>query len=68
MKKTDEAVTIFELDVDAYPRSGDAFDSLGEAYLAKGNREKAIASYKKSLELNPVNFNAVEQLKKLGGE
>jgi hypothetical protein len=35
--------------------------------MAQGNREKAIANYKKSLELNPGNLNAVEQLKKLGG-
>ncbi len=67
MKKIDEAVKIFELTVEAYPRSANAYDSLGEAYGAQGQREKAIASYKKSLELDSGNRNAVEQLKKLGG-
>ena len=67
MKKTDEAVKILELNVEAYPRSANVYDSLGEAYAAQGNRQKAIASYKKSLELDPGNVNAVEQLKKPGG-
>jgi imidazolonepropionase-like amidohydrolase len=67
MKKIDEAVKILELNVEAYPRSANVYDSLGEAYAAQGKREKAIANYKKSLELDPGNLNAVEQLKKLGG-
>jgi predicted Zn-dependent protease len=67
MKKIDEAVKILELNVEAYPRSANVYDSLGEAYAAQGKRGKAIASYKRSLELDPGNLNAVEQLKKLGG-
>ena len=42
------------------------YDSLGEAYLVAGEREKAINNYKKSLELNPKNTNATEALKRLG--
>lgn len=68
MKKVDEAVKILELNVEMYPASANTYDSLGEAFMAQGNREKAIANYRKSLELNPNNLNAVEQLKKLGGE
>jgi cytochrome c-type biogenesis protein CcmH/NrfG len=41
------------------------YDSLGEAYMAQGEKELAIANYKKSLELDPKNNNAVEMLKKL---
>jgi len=67
MKKVDEAVKILELNVEMYPASANTYDSLGEAFMAQGNREKAIATYRKSLELNPNNLNAVEQLKKLGG-
>jgi tetratricopeptide (TPR) repeat protein len=67
MKKIDEAVRILELNAEAYPQSANAYDSVAEAYMAQGNREKAIANYKKSLQLNPGNFNAVQQLKKLGG-
>lgn len=67
MKKIDEAVEILELNVEAYPRSANAYDSLGEACAAQGSREKAVAAYRKSLELDPGNLNAAEQLKKLGG-
>jgi predicted Zn-dependent protease len=67
MKKIDEAVKILELNVEVYPRSANAYDSLGEACAAQGNREKAVAAYKKSLELDPGNLKAVEQLKKLAG-
>jgi tetratricopeptide (TPR) repeat protein len=67
MKKVDEAVKVFELNVEVYPASANTYDSLGEAFMARGDREKAIANYRKSLELNPNNLNAVEQLKKLGG-
>lgn len=34
--------------------------------MALGKNEEAIKNYKKSLELNPKNYNAVEMLKKLG--
>jgi hypothetical protein len=33
--------------------------------MANGEKELAIANYKKSLELDPKNKNAVEMLKKL---
>jgi Tfp pilus assembly protein PilF len=38
---------------------------MGEAHLILGDTESAIKSYKKSLELNPQNANATEQLKRL---
>ena len=53
---------IFELNVEAYPEAFNPWDSLGEAQMAAGQREKAIASYRRSLELNPDNTNAVSVL------
>lgn len=41
------------------------YDSLGEAYMANGEKELAIQNYKKSLELNPKNTRGAEMLKKL---
>jgi CubicO group peptidase (beta-lactamase class C family) len=64
-KKLKEAIEIFKLNVFAFPRSANAFDSLGEAYLEAGDRTAAIENYKKSLLLNPGNENAREVLKKL---
>ncbi len=64
-KKLREAIRIFQLNVEAYPQSGNVYDSLGEAYMDDGNRTQAIANYQKSLELNPKNRGAVLMLKKL---
>ena len=61
-----EAIEIFKLNVEAYPKASNTYDSLAEAYMANGDKELAIQNYKKSLELNPKNENAIEALKKLG--
>jgi CubicO group peptidase (beta-lactamase class C family) len=65
-KKLEEAIQIFRLNTTAFPRSGNAFDSLGEAYLEAGNKELGIENYKKSLMLDPENGNARAVLKRLG--
>lgn len=65
MKKAKEAIDIFKLNVEVYPQSSNAYDSLAEAYMINGDKELAIKNYKRSLELNPQNKNAVEMLKKL---
>jgi cytochrome c-type biogenesis protein CcmH/NrfG len=41
------------------------YDSLGEAYMRHGDKDLAIKSYGRSLEINPHNGNAVQMLKKL---
>jgi tetratricopeptide (TPR) repeat protein len=64
--KTDEAIEIFKLNVAAYPNAFNTYDSLGEGYMLAGKRELAIQNYRKSLELNPQNTNAVQKLKELG--
>ena len=63
--KKKEALEIFKLNVLLYPDSANVYDSLAEAFEANGNRELAIRNYKRSLELDPKNTNAVERLKKL---
>ena len=65
LKKVDDAIEVFKQNTIDYPESGNTWDSLAEAYMIKGNKELAIKYYEKSLELNPNNNNAVEQLKKL---
>ncbi|MDQ4123644.1 MAG: serine hydrolase [Acidobacteriota bacterium] len=64
-KKLPKAVEVFKLNVFAFPKSANAFDSLGEAYLEAGNKDLAIENYKKSLMLNPENKNAEEVLQRL---
>ncbi|QEC79622.1 alpha/beta hydrolase-fold protein [Mucilaginibacter ginsenosidivorax] len=49
----DNAISLFEINAENYPASSTAFSQLGDAYLKKGNRSKAITYYKKALALNP---------------
>jgi dienelactone hydrolase len=64
-KKLAEAIAVFQLNVAMYPEGFNTYDSLAEAQAAAGDKESAIANYRKSLELNSANENAVEWLKKL---
>ena len=64
-KRVPEAIEILKLNVEAYPNSANAYDSLGEAYFASGNTPQAIQNYEKSLSLDPANTNAAMMLKKL---
>jgi cytochrome c-type biogenesis protein CcmH/NrfG len=66
-KEIDKALLCFQLNTRHYPRSANAWDSLGEAYVAAGDRAMAIESYTKSLGLDPGNANAARQLDKLRG-
>ena len=63
--KVKDAVELFKLNTFAYPKSGNVYDSLGEAYLKDGQKELAVTNYKKSLELNPDNENAKKILKQI---
>ncbi|HVG34842.1 MAG TPA: serine hydrolase [Pyrinomonadaceae bacterium] len=67
-KKVAQAIEVFKLNVADYPQSSNAYDSLAEAYMTGGDKELAITNYKRSVELNPGNTNAVEMLKKLEGK
>jgi CubicO group peptidase (beta-lactamase class C family) len=64
-RKVKEAIEIFKLNVEAYPKGSNTYDSLGEGYMVNGDTELAIQNYKKSLELNPQNTNAVDMIKRL---
>jgi CubicO group peptidase (beta-lactamase class C family) len=63
--KLDDAIKVFQLNVQEYPQGWNCYDSLGEAYMKAGQKELAIQNYEKSVELNPQNTNGVEMLKKL---
>lgn len=66
-ERLDDAVSVFELYVELLPQDYNAYDSLGEAYMMRGDTEKAIVNYERSLELNPGYENAVQMLEKLRG-
>ncbi len=49
----DEAIAVFTLNSEIYPDSWNVWDSLGEAQFKSGNLNQALASYEKSVQLNP---------------
>jgi tetratricopeptide (TPR) repeat protein len=57
---------VFLLNVEEYPDAWSPYDGLGESYLAVGDTSRAIANYRRSLELNPTNQAAADVLKRLG--
>ena len=66
--ETAAAIQAFQLGVQDYPKYWNAYDSLGEAYLKKGQKDLAIRNYQKSIELNPQNQNGIDAIKKVGDQ
>jgi CubicO group peptidase (beta-lactamase class C family) len=66
--RIEEARKIFQLIVEEFPSSSNAYDSFGESLMALGKKELAIINYRKSVELNPNNQNGIDALKKLGDD
>ncbi|MFK7813462.1 MAG: prolyl oligopeptidase family serine peptidase [Maribacter sp.] len=61
----EQGINVLLLALHIYPKSANLYDSLAEAYLYKKDFQNAISSFKKSLELNPENQNAIDKLKQL---
>jgi CubicO group peptidase (beta-lactamase class C family) len=66
-RKREAAIELFRYNVARYPRSANAYDSLAEAYLAVGEKAKAIEFYEKALAIDPKFPSAIEALKRLKG-
>lgn len=64
-KKFNTAINYFSVYTALYPEDANAFDSLAEAYMTKGDTQLAITYYKKSLSLDSQNQNAIDMLRKL---
>jgi len=64
-EKFDKAINIMKLIVEAFPNEWYPYSFLADFYLRAGNNKEAILNYEKSLEINPENQQAIEQLKML---
>ena len=65
--QTQNAIQVFQLNVETHPASANVYDSLGEAYLAAGNRALAITNYQKALAIAPEKKSTVAALQDLTG-
>ncbi len=60
--QTKDAIELFKLNIESYPKSANPWDSLADAYVADGQDAKALEASKKVLELLPGD-KANEQFK-----
>jgi tetratricopeptide (TPR) repeat protein len=64
-KEVRKAIDLFKVNTFLYPDQSDVYDSLGEAYLANGDKKLGKENYLKALKLNPNSENAAKILKTL---
>lgn len=64
-KRIADAIEVLKLNVEFYPSSANAFDSLGDALVAAGRTDEAIKSYEKALSIDPNFQTSIDALKRL---
>ena len=63
--KVQDAIVVFEYNTQLFSKSGNVYDSLGEAYYKKGDKQKALLNYKKSFQIDPSNTTAKDIIAEL---
>lgn len=63
--RENDASKVLKLNTQLYPNAYNTFDSYGEILLKLGKKKKAKKAYKRSLQLNAQNENAIRVLKSL---
>ena len=64
-KSIDNAIKVFQENTKLFPNDANSWDSLGEAYFMKHDKENALKSYTKALELDPTSISAKEMIQKI---
>jgi Flp pilus assembly protein TadD len=59
------AIRVFQLDVEGYPHSSNVYDNLAKAHVNDGNGAQVGANYEKALRVNPNTGNAAGTLRRL---
>lgn len=59
------AIAVFEANLRRFPDDPNSYDSLAEAYLTKGDRDRSIALYRKALEVDPGFESSRRMLERL---
>jgi CubicO group peptidase (beta-lactamase class C family) len=60
-----DAIAIFKLNVEQFPKSAGVYDNLASAYEKDGQKELALENFRKSLEFEPKNQHAADHIKQL---
>ena len=68
MNRTKEALNLLQIGENLYPKSAQLYDTAGEFYLKFEQKDKAIESCKRALELNPTLESSQKALEKLTGK
>ncbi len=63
--KATEAIQKFKKQIEMFPNDPNSFDSLGDGYLAAGNKKEAKEQFKKALEIDPSFEPSKKKLKEL---
>ena len=66
-KLYEKAYAFFKMNIDNYPESANAFDSIGDFYVEKNDKKNAIEAYKKALSLKEIQ-DTKKKLNKLQSE
>ncbi len=64
--KLKESAAIFKLNMEAFPKSWNVYDSYAEALMALGNKTESLENYRQSVKMNPGNENGIKILKANG--
>lgn len=63
--QTTDAIVIFKMNADSYPKSSNVWDSLADGYIANGDSTLALECYHKVLEMLPNDTNLGDGLEGL---
>jgi predicted alpha/beta superfamily hydrolase len=63
--KFDVAQEYYQLNLDNYPTSSGAHANMGQLWLNKGDKKKALAYYEKAFQLNPADVNVKGHLENI---
>ena len=61
--RAEDAIVIFQMNVDEYPASANTYDSLSDGYLANGNTAEALRFAERALEKLATDTQAPEEFK-----
>jgi Flp pilus assembly protein TadD len=66
--RTEEARAVFAANVELFPDSPNAWDSLGEALWRLDRDDEALAAYEQALEVDPDYANARTMIDRIVGD